>query len=343
MGNLDKNKIVFIICYNNETYLRECMHYISHLNVPAGMQTDIISIAEADSMTAGYNAGMNSSDAKYKVYLHQDVFIINTNFISDIISVFEAYPEYGMLGIFGCDKMIADANYWEKWHVGRGYACNAESIMNIVGDNPEGISDVNAIDGMLMVTQYDLPWREDVFDGFDFYDISQCIEFVKRGYKIGISYQGENQCIHDSGLSKLTKYDYYRKIFCEEYKELGYIYEESVNNNTIKNVVAKQGDIRYLQLIHDIITQEKSLGVTGGLSAFGNIDDMREIIIQCKFLLWRLEYGKSVDGCEGLLEWLVQPNCGLCTLKAIGRNYVQDAEKVNSEIARILMRRDTKI
>ncbi len=27
---------------------------------------------------------------------------------------------------------------------------------------------VECIDGLLMATQYDVPWREDLFDGFDF-------------------------------------------------------------------------------------------------------------------------------------------------------------------------------
>ena len=55
---VNENKIAFIICYNNEQYLQECVNYISFLNVPSSMQTDIISIAEADSMTGGYQAAM---------------------------------------------------------------------------------------------------------------------------------------------------------------------------------------------------------------------------------------------------------------------------------------------
>lgn len=71
------NKICFIICVNNDFWFRECVRYIEWLDVPEGMEIEILEIREAASMTAGYNEGMNSTDAKYKVYMHQDAFIIN--------------------------------------------------------------------------------------------------------------------------------------------------------------------------------------------------------------------------------------------------------------------------
>ena len=40
-----------------------------------------------------------------------------------------------------------------------------------------------------MATQYDVPWREDLFDGFDFYDVSQSFEFRKAGYTVGVPVQ----------------------------------------------------------------------------------------------------------------------------------------------------------
>lgn len=81
----DKQKIAFIICVNDETEYEECRYYIEGLNVPDQYSVDIISIREAPFMTAGYNCAMRDSDAKYKVYLHQDVFIKEKDFISHIL------------------------------------------------------------------------------------------------------------------------------------------------------------------------------------------------------------------------------------------------------------------
>ena len=61
------------------------------------------------------------------------------------------------------------------------------------------ILSVQAIDGLLMATQYDIPWREDLFQGFHFYDVSQSLEFQKAGYLIGIPNQANVWCIHYNG------------------------------------------------------------------------------------------------------------------------------------------------
>lgn len=78
---MNDNKIAFIICTNNQLYFNECCYYINRLLLPEGFERDVIGIEDAPSMCAGYNAGMQSSDAKYKVYLHHDVFIKEPKFI----------------------------------------------------------------------------------------------------------------------------------------------------------------------------------------------------------------------------------------------------------------------
>ena len=50
-----------------------------------------------------------------------------------------------------------------------------------------------------MATQYDIPWREDLFQGFHFYDVSQSLEFQRAGYLIGIPNQANLWCIHYNG------------------------------------------------------------------------------------------------------------------------------------------------
>ena len=77
---MNEKQIAFIICANNAQFYNECVWYIEKLVVPEGYSTDILCIQEAESMAEGYNAGMKASDAKYKVYLHQDTFILNEKF-----------------------------------------------------------------------------------------------------------------------------------------------------------------------------------------------------------------------------------------------------------------------
>ena len=98
---MDQNKICFIICVNDDLFFQECVNYIHWLEVPEGMEVEVLEIREAKSMTSGYNEGMSSSNAKYKVYMHQDVFLINRYFIYDILSLFQVEFFYPFLETFG--------------------------------------------------------------------------------------------------------------------------------------------------------------------------------------------------------------------------------------------------
>ncbi len=248
LGGEDMNnrEIAFIICVNNEQYYNECVRYIQELDVPELYTIDIIAVQEAESMAAGYNAGMQSSNAKYKVYLHQDTFIVNRKFIFDILNVFKNNDEIGMLGVLGVDVLPEDANCYLSWKVGRTYVYNGEKSIDVICSHEKMCKSVEAIDGMLMVTQYDVPWRENVFDGWDFYDVSQSIEMRKKGYSIVVPYQEEAWCYHDCGPSNIKRYDFYRKIAIKEYCEffLDEVDEQAcldrVHNIEEHDVVAKR-------------------------------------------------------------------------------------------------------
>lgn len=218
---MNENKIAFIICTNNELYFDECIWYINQLIVPDGYVIDIISISDAASICEAYNAAMQSSDAKYKVYLHQDVFIYNQQFIIDILKEFQSDEALGMLGVIGGINLPQDAIIWNTWNVGTSFVCdyNRAYCLNFYQSDNGSYVEAEAIDGMIMVTQYDINWREDLELGWDFYDISQSLEFRKKGYKIGVPYQKEPWCMHDCGRSKLIHYDASRGKILNEYKD----------------------------------------------------------------------------------------------------------------------------
>jgi hypothetical protein len=184
---MNEKKICFIMCTNNAQYEAEAMHFISKLHVPQGYEIDAISIKEAKSLTSGYNEGMRASDAKYKVYLHQDVMIVEPDFIARLLHIFED-PEIGMVGMVGTPHLPENKIPWWAWRVGALYTCNVSAMGMFDYEYPEeaknGVIEVEAIDGLLMATQYDIPWRDDLFDKWDFYDVSQSLEFIRHGYKV---------------------------------------------------------------------------------------------------------------------------------------------------------------
>jgi spore maturation protein CgeB len=218
----NEKKICFIICTNDEQQLQECLLYLSLLNVPEGYETELLTITDAKSMTSGYNEGMNASDAKYKIYLHQDTFIINADFLNAMLKVFKKDKKIGMMGIVGAEKLSKDGIMWHEDRCGNFYFLDmygAEKGINIKHIK-RGIREVEAVDGFLMATQYDIPWREDIFDGWDFYDVSQCMEFRRAGYKVVVPGQKDLWVNHVCGAPSFWTYNKYRKIALQEYPEI---------------------------------------------------------------------------------------------------------------------------
>lgn len=188
---MNEKKIAFIICANDAQYYNECVKYIQELTIPDGYETDIICIQEADSIAVGYNAGMYSSDAKYKVYLQQNIFLLNQDFIYEIVKVFRADPDIGMLGMAGMKNMPSQIDEIPEWDLGRkiysdGYTC--EDYWYGKTENT-AYSEAAVLGGGVIVTQYDIPWREDLLTGWKYYELSHSLEIQRSGYKVVVPKQ----------------------------------------------------------------------------------------------------------------------------------------------------------
>lgn len=217
---MNDRKFCFIICSNDRLYTQECLYYINQLHIPKDYEIDALTIEDARSMTAGYNEGMRFSDAKYKVYLHQDVFIVNRNFLQDCLDIFQEDHKVGMIGNVGAEKLSASGIMWDVDRVGKLYEQHIYETILSSGDEKSKADcvEVEAIDGFLMVTQYDLPWREDLFDKWDFYDCSQSMEFIRHGYKVVVPRMDEPWCVHDCGFVNKENYEGERRKFVMEYR-----------------------------------------------------------------------------------------------------------------------------
>lgn len=232
---MNDHKFAFIICTNDSLLLEECVHYLDHLDVPEGYETELLTIPDAESIASAYNEAMQASDARYKIYMHQDVFILNRHLLANLLAIFSSDPKIGMIGMVGYETVAADGIMWHesrtgclytrrpgnsypalsqyRYHIGDGYDCVAE------------------IDGFFMATSRDIPWDAERLDGWDFYDAFQSMRFLLEGYRIAVPRQKHPWCMHDdNGILNLSHYDHYRQIFLQCYKPfLGKSYAEIAN------------------------------------------------------------------------------------------------------------------
>lgn len=215
---LNENKICFISCVNNDEQYNECLESWNTLRIPEGMIVESVVIREAKSMTEGYQAGMESSDAKYKIYVHQDVWINSKNFLHIMVESFKKHPEYGIMGVVGSKSLPMDGIWWKGSKVGAIRDKHTGEIEEYLYErNDRRCTEAIALDGLILMTQYDITWRKDLFTNWHFYDLSQCMEFLKRGYKAAVLPQSLPLCNHLAGMNAFKGYDEERGKFLKEY------------------------------------------------------------------------------------------------------------------------------
>lgn len=302
---MNEKKFCFISCVNNSQYYEECLYYIERLNVPTGYEIEVLSIEDSKSMASGYNEAMNASDAKYKIYLHQDTFIINENFLYDILYTFENNSDIGMIGVVGSKVIPTSAIWWETNHkYGKVYESSAGNLSELkFKDVEKRYEQVKIIDGLIMITQYDLPWRDDVFDGYHFYDASQSTEFIKKGYKVIVPNQDKPWIIHDCGMAGIGDYEKYRQKFIDEYyKDIFPLVSiliptynrpkyfklalESAINQTYKNIEIVVGDDgtdnKTEKLIEDYLNKYDNIRYYHNKSNLGQFDNDLKLMDKSK-------------------------------------------------------------
>ena len=101
-----------------------------------------------------------------------------------------------MIGMIGSPRMPENSVMWYGERIGCIYSSSAYHMqMYTAGAVEQPYQQVEAVDGLLMATQYDIPWREDLFQKWDFYDISQAFEFRRNGYQVVVPAMEKPWCI----------------------------------------------------------------------------------------------------------------------------------------------------
>ena len=234
---------------------------------------------------------------------------------------------------------------------------------------------VEAIDGLLMATQYDIPWREDLFTHFDFYDVSQSFEMRKAGYQILVPYQEIPWVIHDSGFAKLTYYDEERRKCLKEYPEYLYadggfefIYDKEWNElsdlltEQLKNMIEegqweqikliidsyrkngrKSSDLEIISIFSDIYQKEKGVQIRHSFfEGCSNYWDIYKKYVKMKFQLRRMELGEAVEQYLDLSDAIQNEMISNEVLLEIILRSIIDKEAVVKKISEIYKKNNRK-
>lgn len=360
---MNTKKIAFIVCVNDKEEFAEAEYYLNRLFLPEGFEKDIITVENAPSMTSGYNAGMKSSDAKYKVYLHQDVFIINQSFIFDLLELFGSNDKIGAFGSIGCDNLPLNGRAVSAWNVGQVYHnCIPSKMVRKQKENKEPMI-VEAVDGLIIATQYDVRWREDLFEGWDFYDVSQCFEMKRAGYEVVVPWQKSPWFYHDCTYSKMTNYDKYCERLIAEYQDIKPFVQaeyrddmreydllkeqtrlemkklvEKGEKNELRKIFEDTANRGYLHLREfELLSDIERTEAETETEAFWKVGDSFETILtrmrKLKFALKRVEY--DADFNDEALKYVLE-NFSMQAVNTVFAAYISEKEKVKSKLTEFM-------
>ena len=211
---MEEKKIAIVIYVTNTLAMKDCISALQMLRVPAGFTVEIIPL-QSDNKYYAYNFAMKKSNAKYKIYIDDQVILQNENIVSEILKIFKSDETIGMIGCSGAIQLstngicVSSAKRCGKLQTG----INGKNITDWRGIEGN-YREVEVIDGYFIATQYDIPFREE-FGNMS--DSAQCMEFRRKKYKVVVAYQDRPYVWCKYNAWRIT--DDTRQKFLEEYSK----------------------------------------------------------------------------------------------------------------------------
>lgn len=192
-----ENQFFFIIIGNDELVISENLRYLNNLVIPGKMHAEYMIVHENKNLSQALERGRLESAAKYKIYLDQNTFIIDKDFLVKAKQVFEKYQDIAMLGGRGFCKSDGQSKLEIKGHY--IYQENNETlpcIKEMGQDASKEILDAMALDKHFMMTSIDTTWKGNDNN----YNILKSVELRHRGYRTVVLTDENPMILFDNGI-----------------------------------------------------------------------------------------------------------------------------------------------
>ena len=181
----DRNIAVIALCDSDG--VSAIRPYLDAIDVPPGYAVELIEVPSDGTPADAYQRAMQQSDAKYKVYLSAGSVLLRLNFFEEMLCLF-ADPAVGVMGLVGT-KQLSTSGELGASPMLKGRLLYTDDSAFRGADIVGAVEEVMAVSGDLIATQYDLPWRRDLFRRDGFFVEAQCIEFRRKGYRTAVPQQ----------------------------------------------------------------------------------------------------------------------------------------------------------
>lgn len=146
------------------------------------------------SIFQAYNKGLDQSRFKYVCLLHDDVFIHTPDWGKTLITLLDDNPAYGLIGVAGARLKTKTVSGW--WECKEEYKMvniiqhfpNKKVERQYFGFGQKDLVEAVAVDGVFLGMRKEAGCHfNDDLKGFHCYDLNIGFEFIKKGYKLGVT------------------------------------------------------------------------------------------------------------------------------------------------------------
>lgn len=190
-GKLPAEFVSIVICSNRDEKFRRIARQYQELL--GSHPHEIIRIADAASLCSGYARGFHQSTGPLIVFSHDDIDILDPDFLAHL---WKGMAAVDVLGIAGTTTLTGPAYAWAGRPSVRGWLFHQsrDGLYDAaIFDLDAGLAtDIVALDGAFFCARREAVERvgfdSDTFDGFHLYDIDFSYRAHLAGFRIGVTH-----------------------------------------------------------------------------------------------------------------------------------------------------------
>lgn len=174
----------------------QCQPLIQHLYETCGCNVHVFLCLNNGTvgLTQVYNQMLNDSNVNKDaiVFMHDDVDMLTIGWGRELLKILKENTEYGIIGVAGSKQWMETGMWWSypKKYGQVIHSANQKTWLTSFSPRLEkDLEEVLVCDGLFFVvdpTRIKKPFNSKIL-GFDFYEITFCIDNYLEGVKIGVT------------------------------------------------------------------------------------------------------------------------------------------------------------
>ena len=179
-----EKKVAFFVHKSDEALYSTCLESLQALHLPAGYEAELFTLTAGKPYAVQANKALALSDAKYKIYINDDMCLVQPRFFGELLAIFKD-AAVGMVGAWGSQSLPVDGNVLSSAYKRGAFYVPAEDGFSEqrFGDATGKAADVRCILPSFFATQWDIAWDES-YEKQYYAVLAHCRAFEEEGRRI---------------------------------------------------------------------------------------------------------------------------------------------------------------